>query len=693
MKKILAALALLLAFGVQAQQLIYPGTPMSPVQANLVMNTLAANVCQYSTTGFCGDTASLFAAISCAPASHVITTTVSLPATYIGANAVVGGCGAIAAQNPHSATAQTPTAPGSAYTPSSPGVTGDVLTITGGTCTTQPQVTVLTVTGGGATGPIQTFFTSTAGVCTVAPAGARTATGGTGTAATFTLTYGGVPLTGTVTAVGTNNFTISSSPIATVSGVTEYWAVGHDDAPAINAALATGANAIYFPVTATAPWASSVLPQYGQYTQISIPINYKINIDCQGGTLNALATMSAQFKLPQNTGQFWQVGGSGTTNCRFEGLGQVNYNIDQEASLWTHTNDAFFDAIIANVYVNAPGNAQNNSWTNMQIQNQASLVPLGSQWLFYDDPTDTDDRILNFTGDSSYLGGIFFGSHDLVATAVHLYYTYSGSEFDMANTENTVISASVDNPPPGQAVFRIRSPSTLNLINDWTVNMSGLPWQGQYGVYVESGALVNSVGCGAVQNTSGLSVSHIVTFAGAQGSNAVAPCIPLAVTPINGAGGMTVNGGQINLNVDTNNSVHIADTSSTATTTMGNALNTTNLGSGTLQTGGKLFDSATAPTISSGFGTSPTITAPNGTASFELNVGTGGVATNGVIGMPTTANKWSCSVADTTSPTANSTAQTGSNANSVTVTNFVRTTGVAGAWPASDNITLNCFPH
>jgi hypothetical protein len=58
-----------------------------------------------------------------------------------------------------------------------------------------------------------------------------------------------------------------------------------------------------------------------------------------------------------------------------------------------------------------------------------------------------------------------------------------------------------------------------------------------------------------------------------------------------------------------------------------------------------LLISSTAPTISSGFGTSPSIVSANSTASFRVNVGTGGVATSGVVGLPTAAgNGWSCTV-------------------------------------------------
>ena len=54
--------------------------------------------------------------------------------------------------------------------------------------------------------------------------------------------------------------------------------------------------------------------------------------------------------------------------------------------------------------------------------------------------------------------------------------------------------------------------------------------------------------------------------------------------------------------------------------------------------------SATTPTISSGFGTTPSIVNSNGTAAFSINVGTGGTASSGVITLPAATTDWNCAV-------------------------------------------------
>ena len=99
--------------------------------------------------------------------------------------------------------------------------------------------------------------------------------------------------------------------------------------------------------------------------------------------------------------------------------------------------------------------------------------------------------------------------------------------------------------------------------------------------------------------------------------------------------------------------------------------------------------SGTAPTIASGFGTTPSVVASNGTAAFSVNVGTGGIATGGVLTMPASTTDWaSLSVKNLTALAANRADQhtviTASTTTSLTVQNQTISTGAALAWTASD---------
>jgi hypothetical protein len=106
-----------------------------------------------------------------------------------------------------------------------------------------------------------------------------------------------------------------------------------------------------------------------------------------------------------------------------------------------------------------------------------------------------------------------------------------------------------------------------------------------------------------------------------------------------------------------------------------------------------LLLSNTAPTISAGFGTSPSVTANNGTAAFRINVGTGGTATSGTIGLPTAATGWNCFATDFTTPaTGHAIKQTGGTATTAILSNY-NNAGTLTAWTASDILVVSCFAY
>ena len=117
---------------------------------------------------------------------------------------------------------------------------------------------------------------------------------------------------------------------------------------------------------------------------------------------------------------------------------------------------------------------------------------------------------------------------------------------------------------------------------------------------------------------------------------------------------------------------------------------------GNLTQDGVLLISSTAPTIASGFGTTPSVTGTR-TAAFTVNVGTGGTATGGVLTMPTATTGWICHVENLTAVAANRadqrTVQTGSTTTSITVQNQTISSGAALAWTASDVLKFTCFAY
>jgi hypothetical protein len=97
---------------------------------------------------------------------------------------------------------------------------------------------------------------------------------------------------------------------------------------------------------------------------------------------------------------------------------------------------------------------------------------------------------------------------------------------------------------------------------------------------------------------------------------------------------------------------------------------------------GALIYSTTAPTIASGFGTSPTITASS-TAAFSIVVGAGG-ASSGVISLPTAAHGWVLQGWDITQGTALFLQQTAYTTTSATIASFGITSGTSSPMSAND---------
>lgn len=106
----------------------------------------------------------------------------------------------------------------------------------------------------------------------------------------------------------------------------------------------------------------------------------------------------------------------------------------------------------------------------------------------------------------------------------------------------------------------------------------------------------------------------------------------------------------------------------------------------------KMMAVGTAPTISSGFGASASIAANNGTIAFTVNVGTGGTASTGVIGLTACTTGWVCHCDDLAAAVGlTETRQSASTTTSCTVANVNTATGVAAAWGVSE--VLYCSAH
>lgn len=170
---------------------------------------------------------------------------------------------------------------------------------------------------------------------------------------------------------------------------------------------------------------------------------------------------------------------------------------------------------------------------------------------------------------------------------------------------------------------------------------------------------------------------------------------PTSVTPTANNYALVGATGVTELNVASGGTIYIG-VNGGASQTITSALNTMSLpvsiaASQSYQVAGKVLTVATAPSIASGFGSSPSIVASNGTAAFTVNVGTGGAASSGVITMPTATTGWLCVATPSGAPQAAAvTYSAPTSTTSITLTNYTLTTGIGLAWTASLVLEVHC---
>lgn len=93
------------------------------------------------------------------------------------------------------------------------------------------------------------------------------------------------------------------------------------------------------------------------------------------------------------------------------------------------------------------------------------------------------------------------------------------------------------------------------------------------------------------------------------------------------------------------------------------------------------------------FCTSPSVTGTN-TLAFSINVGTSCATSTATMTFPATAtNGWKVDCVNVTANATNVVSQTGGSTTTATLTNYVRTTGVAGNWTDSNVLRCNAMGY
>ena len=116
-----------------------------------------------------------------------------------------------------------------------------------------------------------------------------------------------------------------------------------------------------------------------------------------------------------------------------------------------------------------------------------------------------------------------------------------------------------------------------------------------------------------------------------------------------------------------------------------------------IQNNGNLLVSQTPPTIASGgctTGSAQSISQSNGSAAFEITLGGATCGSTITLTMAAAPHNWVCDAHNITTPASNVLDMTGAaSTTAVVLTNYVRTTGVAGNFTGADKLAVKCSPY
>jgi hypothetical protein len=395
------------------------------------------------------------------------------------------------------------------------------------TGTNRAVIRVLTVSAGG----ITAFGVVGGGQYSTAPgaAAAQLVTSGSGSGATFTLTYIGLPLTGQVASVAWNGSTGSFTFVSGVNAVTSYaskseqLAIGHFDDAAMAAALSKNPVSLIFPATVKPAWATVPLA-YGFQNPITLPNTYRFSLLCQGARIIALANMNAQITVPfqSQTSLFFK---PVIEDCEFQGMGIANYNAYLSAARWVLQHSALENAVIENVLIGdgAGDAAANVVLTDNVLHTDTNAVP---QWpaYNYEQNQSNDTQVLQTNGDTAIWGGMLInGADDRISGQSHFFAYAVGPCYDIEAIKTGLVSAICDNPPPGQAGYYLNA--TVSTIDAWQCAIGNGPYAGQYCIYVANDNH-NTIGCGLLANNAPWvgNTANAVFFGATQTYTRVAPC-------------------------------------------------------------------------------------------------------------------------------------------------------------------------
>lgn len=297
----------------------------------------------------------------------------------------------------------------------------------------------------------------------------QTSTSGVGTGLTVSMTQTAAPLSTTINLsfTGGTSIPLGANCSQTLTNSTQWVTWGHDNQPQIQSALNSG-------------YATVVLPGpnqvYGIRSTLVMPASTPIILDCQGATIVALNAMTAMIQTTTNGGVFHQPIRSKVQHCILEGMGVVQFGIQQGGDLWDFDDVTVNDATTANVEITKVGSGGSvviNNQYRFQIYNNTTMVPNYPTyciWIPFSSATDNQFMPGEFwTGcQQAAVYDQTFGT--FYQGPIHAYTVPNGPIFNFAGASYNVDDIYPDNPVGSYCGVQLAGSYTR--ITGWTVLIS-----------------------------------------------------------------------------------------------------------------------------------------------------------------------------------------------------------------------------
>jgi hypothetical protein len=307
----------------------------------------------------------------------------------------------------------------------------------------------------------------------------------------------GAPLVSTIAAyLGAGQLRLAANARTTLKAATEWVWWGHDDAAAINAALASNAQEVLLHAQ-----------NYGIVSQINLPANRRVHLRCDGATVSSLAPVTQQVMQPGNGAyNFLAAEGSTVDQCRFDGAGISQYNIVHQGANWLFNDLVLRNATVTNLLCN--GLCEGNFFSRVYINNDNAVDT--SYPAYNIDVEYTDNHFVDVGPQGSTTASFYNNSNGTYVTNFHAD-GLAGPAIIINGSQNNFNSVYADGVPSNTAGFQVNG--SYNVLSDWHAYVTG--GSGQTGATLGSASSYNLVTGGQAQ---GISQDNVVVQAGGVGN-------------------------------------------------------------------------------------------------------------------------------------------------------------------------------